>query len=44
MKFDPIVKVENLKQHFELSSRQKIYAVDGVDLEVHRGTILGIVG
>lgn len=44
MKKDLILDVKGLKQHFSLSGGKKIYAVDGVDLEVERGSVLGIVG
>lgn len=44
MNSNSILEVENLKQHFSLPGKQKIYAVDGVSLQVPRGCVLGIVG
>lgn len=44
VKHDLILEVKGLKQYFSLSGGQKIRAVDGVDLSVVRGSVLGIVG
>lgn len=47
---EPLLKVKSLKKHFPIHSgvflRQtgNVYAVDGVDLEVHQGETLGVVG
>jgi oligopeptide/dipeptide ABC transporter ATP-binding protein len=49
----PLVSVAGLKQHFPLASgpidrllggRKVVYAVDGVDLEIARGEVLGLIG
>jgi len=50
---DPLISVTGLKQHFPVSTspvdrllngRQYVYAVDGVDLEIARGEVLGLIG
>lgn len=49
----PLIRVAGLKQHFRLAAgpldrllkRQRVvYAVDGVDLEIARGEVLGLIG
>jgi len=40
---DVILKIEDLKTHFKVG-KHTVYAVNGVDLELHRGRTLGIVG
>lgn len=42
-KDDVILKVENLTKFFD-TPKGKLHAVDGVNLEIKRGTTLGIVG
>ena len=48
MPSDPILKLEGLTKHFDMwagaGKRSKVYALDGVTLELARGTTLGIVG
>jgi peptide/nickel transport system ATP-binding protein len=39
----PILEIENLQTHF-FTDRGQIPAVDGVDITIHKGEILGIVG
>lgn len=47
---DPLLSVRGLKVHFDVGRRgfrgvpQKVHAVDGVDFDVRRGTVLAIVG
>lgn len=47
---DTLLKVEDLAVHFSLGGgilggpRRVVHAVDGVDLELHRGECLGLVG
>jgi peptide/nickel transport system ATP-binding protein len=39
----PLLEIEDLRTHFELANGT-VHAVDGVSLQVHRRTTLGIVG
>jgi oligopeptide transport system ATP-binding protein len=41
---NPIVEVLNLKKEFLLSRSQQVHAVDGVDISVDHGEIVGLVG
>lgn len=46
---EPVVKGEGLKKYFSLGSflfskREKVRAVDGVDIEVYRGEVFGLAG
>ncbi|MFD1848677.1 ABC transporter ATP-binding protein [Oceanobacillus bengalensis] len=41
---DTLLKVSNLKKHFNLPSKQVLKAVDGVSLEIRKGETLGLVG
>lgn len=41
---NPLLKVAGLRVSFELESGQKLQAVDGVDLSLEKGEILGLVG
>jgi oligopeptide transport system ATP-binding protein len=41
---DPILKVQGLKQHFVISSRFTVRAVDGVDFVIYPGETYGLVG
>jgi oligopeptide transport system ATP-binding protein len=41
---EPILKVQGLKQHFTISSRFTVRAVDGVDFVIYPGETYGLVG
>ena len=41
---DVLLKLENLKMYFPVGKGQVVRAVDGVDLEVSEGEVLGLVG
>ncbi len=41
---EPILKVKGLKQHFTVSSRFTVRAVDGVDFVIYPGETYGLVG
>ncbi|MCS6907052.1 MAG: ABC transporter ATP-binding protein [Anaerolineales bacterium] len=47
---DPLVRIEGLKKYFPVRSealwgaKQWVRAVDGVDLEIYRGEVVGLVG
>jgi len=48
---DVLVRIENVVKHFPVqssslfrTSRERVHAVDGVDLEIRRGETLGLVG
>lgn len=41
---EKILDIKNLKKYFVLKDGQVVKAVDGVDLELHKGETLGLVG
>jgi len=41
---EPILRVEGLKQYFQVNRGYNIKAVDGVDFEIYPGEIYGLVG
>jgi peptide/nickel transport system ATP-binding protein len=44
MSDNAILKLEKLKQYFPVGQKQFVKAVDGVNLEIYRGEVMGIVG
>ncbi|MCC3377349.1 ABC transporter ATP-binding protein [Cohnella sp. REN36] len=40
----PILKINNLKKHFQLSGNRVLKAVDGLNFEIRRGETFGLVG
>ena len=41
---EPLLSVRGLKTYFDVGENRVLKAVDGVDLDVHRGEVVGIVG
>jgi ABC-type oligopeptide transport system ATPase subunit len=41
---EPLLEVRNLSLHYRPHRHEVLRAVDGVDLELHRGETLGLVG
>lgn len=42
--YETLMKVTNLKKHFQLGSNQVLKALDGISLEIRKGEMLGLVG
>lgn len=40
----PLLSVRNLSKHFKLGRKRFLHAVDDIDLDIHKGEILGLVG
>lgn len=40
----PLIELQELTKHFELSKKAKLHAVDGVTLTINEGETLGVVG
>lgn len=43
----PLIRIENLVQHFQqgrISGKKVVHALNGIDLEIHDGETLGLVG
>ena len=41
---EPLIQTIGLKKFFDIDKKTKLHAVDGVDLAIHKGTTLGVVG
>ncbi|MBT6049431.1 MAG: ATP-binding cassette domain-containing protein, partial [Candidatus Scalindua sp.] len=39
-----LLKIKGLRVHFDLKGQGVLHAVDGIDLDVYQGEILGLVG
>lgn len=41
---EPLLTLNDLKMHFPVGNKKVVHAVDGVDLTINRGDVLGLVG
>lgn len=40
----PLVELQQLTRHFDIGRGRRVHAVDGIDLRIDRGEVLGLVG
>ena len=41
---EDLIKIENVKKHFQISKNQSVKALDGIDLTIKKGETVGLVG
>ena len=40
----PLIQLKDLRTHFKLNGGAKLHAVDGINLDIHEGETIGVVG